>query len=176
MSELWITVHDLPAEGREFSFTDQDFWIRSLKRYGVECRPAEPLKARYHVQPKGDGYRISGELTGKVIEDCDRCAEDAAVEIVREFDIFEEGGEQENEAKSSLLHERDDRIELDVGGMLWEQFLLALPVKPLCDAYCRGLCPQCGRNLNTGECECEKESGDPRMAIFRNLKLSSNSQ
>ena len=47
---------------------------------------------------------------------------------------------------------RDD--EIDLSELLREQFYLALPMKPLCREDCRGLCPQCGVNRNTGTCDC----------------------
>ena len=50
-----------------------------------------------------------------------------------------------------------------------EQFYLALPMKPLCREDCKGLCPQCGTNLNTGTCECRPEWEDPRLAALKAL-------
>jgi len=51
-----------------------------------------------------------------------------------------------------------------------EQVLIALPMKPLCREDCRGLCPQCGKELNAGSCACEHETGDPRFAALKNLR------
>jgi uncharacterized protein len=51
-----------------------------------------------------------------------------------------------------------------------EQVLIALPMKPLCREDCRGLCPQCGKELNAGACACEHETGDPRLAALKNLR------
>ena len=65
---------------------------------------------------------------------------------------------------------RDDQI--DVNEVLREQFYLALPMKPLCREACAGLCPQCGTNRNSGTCSCETQSGDPRLAPLRGLKVS----
>ena len=36
-----------------------------------------------------------------------------------------------------------------------EQFVLTLPMKPLCSDDCKGLCPVCGTNLNRGTCDCK---------------------
>ena len=62
---------------------------------------------------------------------------------------------------------RDDRIDLNE--LLREQFYLALPMKPLCLDDCRGLCAQCGTNLNTGSCDCAPVWEDPRLAPLKNL-------
>ena len=58
---------------------------------------------------------------------------------------------------------------LDIGALLREQFQLALPMKPLCSAACRGLCVQCGTNLNRTECECAPAWEDPRLAPLKSL-------
>jgi len=58
---------------------------------------------------------------------------------------------------------------LDVVEMLREQFTLALPMKPLCTETCRGLCPDCGANLNRVECGCAPRWEDPRLAPLKGL-------
>jgi uncharacterized protein len=58
---------------------------------------------------------------------------------------------------------------VDVVDLLREQFQLSLPMKPLCADGCRGLCPQCGINLNRGTCSCETAWEDPRLAPLKGL-------
>jgi uncharacterized protein len=62
---------------------------------------------------------------------------------------------------------RDDQI--DLSELLREQFYLALPMKPLCRDDCRGLCPECGINLNAGTCTCAPTWEDPRLAALKEL-------
>jgi uncharacterized protein len=50
-----------------------------------------------------------------------------------------------------------------------EQFYLVLPMKPLCQEGCRGLCVQCGTNLNSASCECAPVWEDPRLAPLKGL-------
>jgi uncharacterized protein len=58
---------------------------------------------------------------------------------------------------------------LDLAHMLREQFYLAMPMRPLCREDCRGLCPQCGTNLNVDSCGCTRERHDPRFDGLRTL-------
>jgi uncharacterized protein len=51
-----------------------------------------------------------------------------------------------------------------------EQVLMAIPMKPLCREDCRGLCPECGADWNTGDCACEKTKIDPRLEVLKGLK------
>jgi uncharacterized protein len=62
--------------------------------------------------------------------------------------------------------------EINLFPFIQEQVLLALPTRPLCEEACRGLCSGCGANLNLEPCRCVVLPGDPRMAIFRALKLN----
>ncbi|HWO43471.1 MAG TPA: DUF177 domain-containing protein [Candidatus Eisenbacteria bacterium] len=61
--------------------------------------------------------------------------------------------------------------EINLSPLIREQVLLALPTRPLCDENCRGLCSQCGANLNVEACACSSGAHDPRMSIFRTLKV-----
>jgi uncharacterized protein len=58
---------------------------------------------------------------------------------------------------------------LDLGEMVREQLNLALPMRPLCQDACKGLCPQCGTNRNHATCACDVKWEDPRLAGLRSL-------
>ena len=78
-----------------------------------------------------------------------------------------------------LTHEEDEDIdyetykgdEIDLGGYLRELIAMSLPIKVLCVEECKGLCPNCGVNLNLEECSCKDNWVDPRFAVLRNLKV-----
>jgi len=65
-----------------------------------------------------------------------------------------------------------DGEKIDLEPLLREQFVLAIPFAPLCSEECKGLCPQCGIDRNSGTCNCEKPI-DPRLAALKGLKLPS---
>jgi len=60
---------------------------------------------------------------------------------------------------------------IDLSGPLREQILLAIPPSPVCDEACKGLCPQCGKDLNQGDCGCERTIIDPRWAALKDMKV-----
>ena len=49
---------------------------------------------------------------------------------------------------------------LDMESLIVAAIVFELPLVPLCDEDCKGLCPTCGANLNEGPCGCEKEKSD----------------
>ena len=94
-------------------------------------------------------------LCGEYAAHCARCAEKVTktFDINAQFGVAEEVSEDETdyvEAKGGIL---------DAGETARTVFYLELPSKVLCRETCRGLCPMCGRNLNTGICSCQPDSG-----------------
>jgi uncharacterized protein len=72
----------------------------------------------------------------------------------------------------SVEEEIFDGREIDLGGLVREQVLLALPMSLLCREACKGLCTVCGMDLNETECGCERKPPDPRWAALKDIKLS----
>ena len=184
---MWIALSDLPADGAVINFTDPSIWSEPMKEFGVDCRVLTPLSASMSISPQQgdgvDGCLIRGTLKGKVALPCNRCAEDAIVSIDSTFETFEPFPPLEETDVQDDLDTPDEMVVRRINGaaqinpeaLLWEEFALALPVKPLCRPDCKGLCPTCGHNKNHGDCGCEENEGDPRLAALRGLKLPKKS-
>ncbi|MHB9130621.1 MAG: YceD family protein [Armatimonadota bacterium] len=75
--------------------------------------------------------------------------------------------EEEEAPESRLFFE--GTLDLNLDELLRQSILVALPLKPLCEDTCAGLCPRCGKPLNEGPCTCEAEKVNPRMAVLQRL-------
>lgn len=75
------------------------------------------------------------------------------------------------EVDENVVRETPRGLEVNAATLAFEEFLLTLPVKPLCSASCRGICPQCGKNLNSGACSCVVQDADPRLEALRGFKV-----
>jgi len=141
-----------------------------------DFRQTEPLEVRATAELIEGQIRITGDLHTRVEMVCARCLEPVTEEVAREFDLF-------YKPIASMTKEEEERLKLDdteiaffkgdglfLTDVLAEQVLLSLPMKAICRSDCRGLCPQCGVNLNNEECRCEAHVGDPRMAPLARLK------
>ena len=97
---------------------------------------------------------------------CDRCAEpfEKTLTIPMEHVLVTSLGNADND---ELLLVQNYRLELTT--LTVSDVLLDLPSKQLCRKDCKGLCPHCGKNLNEGLCGCRVESGDPRLAVLKQL-------
>lgn len=178
MKEFQMLLRDVTQNGQTFQYNNQNIWLEPLKEFHISCKIIDDIQAEVFILPEEDGCLLRGKLRGKVSVPCDRCAEETEIPIDYSFDEFEAYPQDDMEVESDELLE-DDRVLfkeknaliLDLGALLWEEFVLTLPTKPLCRKDCKGICPTCGKNLNEGACTCEKEGNDPRMAILRDLKI-----
>lgn len=171
MPELWIELPTNPDEVREIEVDDQALWAAFFAEHKLAVAPGEPLVGKLKARVQGDGALVEGSLVGSVVLPCDRCAADVSHALDVTFEAFEEVDATELGPGENLVRKEKGVLLLDAAGLLWQQFLLDLPVKTLCDKACKGLCPGCGVNLNEGVCECGPDEGDPRLAVLRNLKL-----
>ena len=135
-----------------------------------------PVQLDFDIHKDKEKFRLEGTARTELEMACSRCLEPFRMPIDVAFDLrylpaSEMSSEDEREVQDEDLetsYYRDDQIDLNE--LLREQFYLALPMKPLCQDECKGLCPQCGTNLNTGTCDCAPEWVDPRLAALKNIQ------
>lgn len=95
---------------------------------------------------------------------CDRCSTD----FTREMDmLFEHKLAQTlvDDGNDDYIETPDFKLELD--DIVTSDILLSLPQKNLCKDDCKGLCQICGKNLNEGDCSCDKREIDPRLEMLK---------
>ena len=139
-------------------------------------RIVAPVELEFDIHKDKDKFRLEGHVRTELELECSRCVEPYRFPIDASFDqrylpASEASTDAESEVEEDDLETSfysDDQI--DLSQMMREQFYLALPMKPLCREDCKGLCAQCGTNLNTGTCDCAPVWEDPRLAALRNLK------
>jgi uncharacterized protein len=169
---MLIPINELPSGGAHFTLADQTVWLAPISDFGMKCAVSDPLEASVAVIPAESGCLVRGRLTGAVVMPCNRCAEDVSVPLTADFEEFEPlPANARGDGEESRIVLRDGVFVLDLGALCWEEFLLALPLAPLCRADCKGICPACGANLNNGVCACARVEPDPRLAALRGLKI-----
>ena len=139
-------------------------------------RVATPVDLSMDVEKAGSGvFRVTGRAITRLALECGRCLDEMEVPVDARFDLryvpqVENRGDAEREIAEDDLSTSFYRDgTLDVIDMLREQFQLALPMKPLCAESCRGLCLECGANLNRTNCGHESTWEDPRLAPLKAL-------
>ena len=135
-----------------------------------------PVTVAFDIDRQDKGrYHVAGRLSAEVEATCSRCLEPFTLPVAADFDLgyvprTENLGEGEREIEEDDLTTAfyaDDQI--DLRELIAEQLHLAMPMKALCSEGCKGLCPQCGTNLNSATCSCDPQWTDPRLSALKNL-------
>lgn len=134
-------------------------------RYGISRPVTEPVVAQGTVRNTAGVLLMTGNVTTTIHGICDRCAAEFSREIDFPIDVVlvTELASEENEDEWVFPLVGDSA---DLDDIVRTVFVLNLDSKLLCKEDCKGLCPHCGKNLNTDVCTCEKEL-DPRLAALR---------
>ncbi|MFI5167449.1 MAG: YceD family protein [Thermoanaerobaculales bacterium] len=136
----------------------------------VDVVAVGPVQFEGGIERGARGYHLEGALTGSARLRCVRCLTEFPFEYAEHVDVKllpASGAPREDEIRLG----RDDletrffvEPSLDLVELAAEQFALTVPMKPLCTADCRGICPRCGATLNQGPCACPKNEPDVRFA------------
>src|SRR3954468_20925177 len=174
--QLDLTRYRQPVQHFSRTFDPAD-----VAQAGDAYRIVAPVQVEMEIHKDKEKFRLAGAVHTELELPCSRRLEPFRMPVDSPFDIrYLPASEMSNEEERELQDEdvetsyyRDDQI--DVNELLREQFYLALPMKPLCRDDCKGLCPHCGTNLNTGVCDCTIEWVDPRLAALKDLKTNHES-
>ena len=131
-----------------------------------------PAVLAYRGAPRAQGrvyneagvLHLEGTLTAEMTCVCDRCGSEYDCTKTTALDAVIV--EEENEEYPEYFVLEGNEIDLDE--ILSTCFILDMDTKFLCSEDCKGLCPQCGKNLNLGPCGCRQEP-DPRFAVLEQL-------
>ena len=143
-----------------------------------------PVSWRGQVIYADPGYFLRAHLSYDQTLSCDRCLKPIHEPTRSDLELMVvvEGrtrGGRVPEERGDQLHEQDlgvlvvDDEVLETAPILIEQLQLNIPMKPLCQPDCRGLCPECGADLNAlpeGRCSCKETQADPRWGALAALK------
>lgn len=135
-----IKVKDIPSDGLTIRETVNGSVI-GLKPEDVKC--LSPLSIQADVQKAENAVIVHAGVQGTYATSCLRCLDPIVSERDDEFDLY---------------FETDPATEyVDVGEELRQEMILEFSMSELCEEDCKGLCPDCGANLNREDCKCEKK-------------------
>lgn len=171
ISEVWTTF--------EFQERPQGFPVFKELSEAGECEFVSPVRAELSIIMIRDLIEVRGRVATEVKVKCGRCLEEFSLPVSSEFELtcsdkkdeqaFQEGEEVElRQEDMDMVYYTGDHI--DFREQVQEQVILALPSYAQCRDDCKGLCQQCGANLNQGPCGCSLETGHPAFAVLKNLK------
>ena len=174
-------LQDLLQDSIEFS----EVYGPAAIAYGDEVVPTGPLavNGRADLVEEHHGphqivsdIRVRAHYQGSFELPCARCIEPVSQPLEGDFDLLYrpaglphlEEDDSISTAETEIGYYQGDGLDLE--DVLREQVLLTLPARVLCQADCKGLCPHCGQNLNTAQCNCQAAAADPRWNALGDLR------
>ena len=170
---MQIELANLEGGKGEFSAT---YETRQLELEDERVRLATPLAVNGRIKRSGAEVIVSGNITGKLFINCDRCLKPLETPLNNQFELdYVSGSDYEALPDTELTEEQMlisvfDGVAIDVDEIVKEQVLLAVPARILCSDDCKGICPNCGLDRNATDCDCETSTSDPRWDALKSLK------
>jgi uncharacterized protein len=169
MSGLNVNVADLlhrPGARRPVLITQP---LPGLEGPAARVPMSQPVELDLWLESVSDGILALGHVRGRWVAECSRCLRAVTTDFDLELqELFEE---QPVDDETYPLHNE----EIDLEPAVRDTVLPELPLAPLCDTGCRGLCPVCGADRNETACTCETATRDVRWDALSVLRLDQRS-
>lgn len=134
-----------------------------------EYAPIGPLEYEATAQAANDRILVAGRLQCRIRMQCSRCLEpiEERLELPfkEQFRVATDDDEEQSADDDDAIPITGERI--DLAPLFAEELVVQLPYAPLCEEDCKGLCPECGNNLNERSCGCGANKIDPRMEALK---------
>ncbi|MBI3782891.1 MAG: DUF177 domain-containing protein [Deltaproteobacteria bacterium] len=172
-----LNVHQIEESAKQLTYEEPTEPLNARLVHGGVCDFEFPAKATVRVDYYRAGLELffHGKIEGTVVGHCARCLEDYTFSLATNFDVVLIPKPDLREHVELTADELDlsyySGDQVDLTPLVDEQIILALPTRPLCGENCKGLCPSCGANLNQATCNCTVSTGNPRLAVLRELKI-----
>ncbi len=182
-----LELDDIIEGGLKQELTCAASEFTGLIEMGLEAEVGfvAPIQFQLRLQRLGQLVEVDGQLSSRVTLACGRCLqaceEDLSASFAFTFTPYV--------AEEQVAEDEDVEVELDTDELglvyyqdecldlmqpLQDQLVMALPISPICSDQCKGLCPECGCNLNIDKCQCEKKVFNNRFSALAGLEIESS--
>jgi uncharacterized protein len=140
----------------------------------------EKINVSAEVTRMGEEVYVHSVIRTNLQQQCCRCLEDFGVDVNTQFQgLFVPHKKPQSDrhlAQRSRLLDDDGKVTtykgkvINISSDILNAIRLMIPMKPLCDATCKGLCPQCGVNKNQEKCPCSERVVSAGYNPFKGLQ------
>jgi uncharacterized protein len=166
VGDLKVSVAEIlgrPGEYRDLRVASE---LEGVATALARVDPPE-VRGELRVESVVEGILVTGRVEADTALECSRCLEAFCGRVhVQLCEMFVSPGHEQIDDDAYLV----SGTEVDLEPMLRDAVTLALPLKPLCQEACKGLCPTCGKRRDLGPCECRNDETDPRWAALSALR------
>ncbi|MCX8116400.1 MAG: DUF177 domain-containing protein [Desulfobacterota bacterium] len=176
---LTLKLEDIPEEGLELKWQEDPLELAGYldQLSEIDFSFEGPLKSEVSIKKVGRSVLIRGEVEAVVLLRCGRCLKEFPHPIATSYDLhlhplkgatFKEEMDLSHDELDMGFYEGG---EIQLSEIACEQIFLEIPIQPLCQEGCRGLCSQCGTDLNVSTCQCVHKGLDSAFQVLKAFKL-----
>ena len=137
-----------------------------LDKVRLEDLELKDFEGSVHIGRTPQGLVVLGKFSGDTTLECVRCLKEFAHRLVWEVtELYAFNAKSVSESELIL----PDDAHIDLAPLLREYALLEVPINPLHDPDCKGLCPECGEDLNLRDCGHRTETNDSPFSALKKL-------
>ena len=138
--------------------------LRDADFLGESYSFREPLNIKGRISNTGQCLILKAVCEGNMTTRCARCMKtiEAPVEFEMDESLVQNNSESSYDGDVVVF----EGSEVTIDDLVMDNFLMNVEGRYLCSDDCKGLCPQCGADLNAGECGCGKDDTDPRWSAL----------
>lgn len=169
-------MDDIPEAGLSVELSEDPKKIEALATGPLDFSIVSPVTGHLELTKNEGNVAVSGGINASVRVNCSRCLKQFDLPLESNFTLFYERArpnEKEKELKSAEMdvnYLKDN--ELDTDELILGQISYEAPMQPLCNEACKGLCQNCGADLNLGDCGCPKAGkADSKFAKLKDFKV-----
>jgi uncharacterized protein len=127
-----------------------------------------PLSLKIYVDKIDDLFRFKISVDTEAVFSCDRCLESYKTNFNETIEqLYQLGHSELDSDEIEILPENSK--EIDISKTICDVFILNRPIQLICREDCKGLCVNCGINLNNKSCNCQDKDVDPRLEKLKSL-------
>jgi uncharacterized protein len=176
---LTLKLDDIPDEGLDLKWKEETAalsgYLETLS--DIDFQFEHPLQSEAKIRRMGKSVWIRGKVQTVLQLRCVRCLKEFSYPLASVFELTLRSLKETGLTEEVELSEKDlesnffEGEEIALSEVACEQVFLEIPMQPLCQEGCKGLCPGCGKDLNVSSCECKKKELESEFSVLRKLKL-----
>jgi uncharacterized protein len=176
-----VKLEEIPDEGLHLDWKEElpalSSYLETLSKidFGFESS----LDSAADITKAGKAVLIRGTVRTVLHFRCVRCLKEFPYPLATAFDLTLLPVKEASLSEEVELTDEDmesgffEEGEIHVSEIACEQVFLEIPLQPLCQEDCKGLCAVCGKDLNVSTCGCRKEGFESGFSVLGKLKLDS---
>jgi uncharacterized protein len=142
----------------------------------MECgRLESPVEINLEANRNVNEIRLKGRASVGAVLECGRCLAEYSLKLQSPIDLWciiggDTPAEDGCDRAENVMEVPVGTKYIDITDHLRSELLVLVPLKPLCENECKGLCPKCGANLNAAQCSCDTRNHDSRWDALNTLR------